>query len=166
MWQLFPRSARPVEGVSHVIEAFSQHFSSMDSSIHSLESDAVLKLVAPTLREFGFQVEAGKTASEKIHVPVLFGENGRIEKSFNADGFHPEQGIVLEVEAGRAVDNNQWMKDLFQACMMQDAMHLVIAVRQSYRGSNDFAKVKVLLDTLYSSQRLHLPLKSVAILGY
>jgi hypothetical protein len=58
------------------------------------------------------------------------------------------------------------MKDLFQACMMQDALHLVIAVRQNYRGANDYEKVKVLVDTLYSSQRLILPLKSVTILGY
>lgn len=42
-------------------------------------------------------------------------------------------GIVIEVEAGRAVDNNQFLKDLFQACMMDGISFLVIAVRNYYR---------------------------------
>lgn len=29
--------------------------------------------------------------------------------------------------------NNQFLKDLFQACMMQDVDYLVIAVRNEYR---------------------------------
>lgn len=166
VWQLFPRSGRPVPEVRLVVEAFELHDSEISSEAHTRESNGVLQVLASTLEAGGFVVERGKTVPEKILVPVLFGENGRVEKSFNADAFHPDAGVVLEVEAGRAVDNNQWLKDLFQACMMQDALHLVIAVRKRYRGGSDYAKVFLMLDTLYSSQRLHLPLKSVTLLGY
>ena len=60
----------------------------------------------PGLEELGFRVEKGKTAEDKIIVPVLFGRKGKILKCFNADAHAPGEGWVLEVEAGRAVDNN------------------------------------------------------------
>ena len=126
----------------------------------------MLRIVSHDLKLAGYVVEEGKAAEDKIAVPVLFGLNGVTEKSFFADAFHPEDGVVLEVEAGRAVDNNQFLKDLFQACMMQDANHLAICVRNTYRGNNDFDKVFKFLDTMYASQRLVLPLKSVLLLGY
>ena len=52
-------------------------------------------------------------------------------------------GCVLEVEAGRAFDNNQFLKDIFQACMMDDVVHLAISVRNSYRGSDDFERLRI-----------------------
>lgn len=48
------------------------------------------------LRNIGFKVEAGKTREQKLRVPVLFGNNGHIEKSFEADAFHEGEGFVLE----------------------------------------------------------------------
>jgi hypothetical protein len=53
-----------------------------------------------------------RISTQKIHVPVLFGANGKVEKSFDADAYSPKAGFVLEVEAGRAVANNQFLKDL------------------------------------------------------
>jgi hypothetical protein len=43
------------------------------------------------------------------------------------------------------------LNDIFQACMMHDVLHLAIAVRNTYRGSDDFAKVESFLETLYVS---------------
>jgi hypothetical protein len=149
-----------------VISVFESNLPSIDSASQTLESNEVLRIVANQLRAAGFIVEEGKAKESKIAVPVLFGLNGAIEKSFFADAFHPSEGVVLEVEAGRAVDNNQFLKDLFQACMMQDANHLAICVRNSYRGGNDFEKVLRFLDTMYASQRLRLPLHSILLLGY
>jgi hypothetical protein len=99
-------------------------------------------------------------------VPVLFGLNGKVSKSFDADAYHPDEGFVIEIEAGRAVSNYQFLKDLFQACMMHDVSYLAIAVRNSYRTSNDFEKVQSFFDTLYASNRLTLPLKGILIIGY
>jgi hypothetical protein len=39
---------------------------------------------------------------------------------------------VLEIEAGRAVDNNQFLKDLFEACVSEKVKYLAIAVRLTY----------------------------------
>src|SRR3984885_10680936 len=86
-------------------------------------SDTVMAGLRPGLERLGFRVEKGKSSEGKIVVPVLFGRKGKILKCFNADAHAPSQGWVLEVEAGRAVDNNQFLKDIFdifQACMMHD----------------------------------------------
>ncbi len=72
----------------------------------------------------------------------------------------------MEVEAGRGVTNYQFLKDLFQACVMQDVDYAVIAIRQDYRGSDDFSKVVTFIETIYASNRLILPLKGLLIIGY
>ena len=99
-------------------------------------------------------------------VPVLFGRKGKILKCFNADAHAVSEGWVLEVEAGRAVANTQFLKDIFQACMMHNVLQLAIAVRNTYRNSDDFAKVENFLETLYVSGRLQLPLKGILLIGY
>jgi hypothetical protein len=59
--------------------------------------------------------------------------------------------------------NNQFLKDLFEACVMPSVDYLVIAVRNDYRGQNDFEKVCAFLDSLYASDRLRLPLAGVLV---
>lgn len=165
-FQSFPKSLPVGEGALLVVEAFQQVASQVDSSKHKMSSNEVLNVVRPELEARFFEVESGKTASAKIQRPVLFGEGGKPEKTFEADAFHASSGTVLEVEAGRGVTNYQFLKDLFQACVMQDAQHLVIAVRLIYRTSKDYEKVVSFFSTLYASGRLNLPLKSVTALGY
>jgi hypothetical protein len=87
-------------------------------------------------------------------------------RSFDADAYHAETRTVLEIEAGRAFTNYQFLKDLFQACMMVDVDYLAIAVRHVYKGTKDFAKVTLFFDTLYASRRLALPLNGVLVIGY
>ena len=97
---------------------------------------------------------------------MLFGQNGKLEKYFDADGYNITTKTVIEVEAGRAVTNYQFLKDLFQACMMYEVDYLVIALRKDYRGNPDFQNVITFFDTLYASGRLQLPLKGILIIGY
>ena len=111
-------------------------------------------------------VEEGKIKANKITVPVLFGINDKIELSFNADGLSTDRKIVLEVEAGRAVDNHQFLKDIFQASMMIGVEYLVLAVRNNYRGQEDFLIIYKFLETLYISNRIQLPLKGILLIGY
>ena len=73
---------------------------------------------------------------------------------------------LLEVEAGRAVVNNQFLKDLFQACMMHEVYYVGIAVRNVHKGENDFKKVARFLEILYASDRLKLPLNGILLIGY
>jgi hypothetical protein len=169
-WSHYPRSQAPTALSKAIVRVFEATSSRIDSSEHQLSSNETLRHVTEGLKKLGFEVEAGKKKSEKIQVPVLFGLNGRIEKSFEADAYHEQEGYVLEVEAGRAVSNNQFLKDLFQACMMHRVEYLAIAVRNIYEAgtqkSRDFERVVGFFDTLYASNRLQLPLKGVLVIGY
>jgi hypothetical protein len=154
-------------GVLNAIQIFTNNDSVIDSHKQTdLKSNDVLAVLRDELVNLGFEVEKGKAADQKIKVAVLYGLNGQTTKTFDADAFHREEGIVMEVEAGRAVSNYQFLKDLFQACAMQEARHLVIAVRNLYLGKKDFDAVINFMETLYASSRLQLPLHSVTIVGY
>lgn len=148
-----------------VVKVFESVHEEITSAKHSLKSNEVLELARPGLEKLGFEVETGKRKSQKIRVPVLFGLNGQPEKTFEADAFNSNSRIVIEVEAGRAVVNNQFLKDLFQAIVMHGVDYLVIALRNKYTG-DDFLTSSAFLDALYSSNRFHVPLKGVLILGY
>lgn len=166
-WAYFPQSDKPPDLVMKVVEVFQRHSADIDSQTHDPQvSDEALAKLAGSLDSLGFQVERGKKKKDKIRIPILFGRNGKAEKSFEADAYHPNEGFVLEVEAGRGVTNYQFLKDLFQACMMQGVQYLAIAVRNVYRTSADFEKVFTFFDTLYKSNRLSLPLKGILIVGY
>lgn len=166
-WQFFPKHSASPKFLRRVVECFIR----LEDQILSANnvgqtSNEVLSKISEDLQNIGFQVETGKTADAKIKIPVLFGANGKVEKSFDADGYDAINKVVIEVEAGRGVTNHQFLKDLFQACVMQDVDYLVIAVRNDYRGSDDYSKVVTFLETLYASQRLKLPLVGVLIIGY
>ena len=165
-YQLFPRSNALTAEIRDVINCFSAEYAKINSEANNLRSDEVLRIIAPRLREIGFTVEAGKSSAEKIIVPVLFGVNNRVDKAFNADALSNDGRIVIEVEAGRATENNQFLKDLFQACMMFGVEYLVLAVRNDYRGHKDFEIIYTFLETLYISNRIHLPLKGILLVGY
>ena len=132
-WQYYPKSDQCPKHLLSVVKVFEGQEKKIGSRNHKLKSNEVLAVVARDLVKLGFAVEKGKKAVEKIKVPVLFGLNGRLEKSFEADAFDEKTGTVLEVEAGRAVVNNQFLKDLFQACLMHGVYYLVIAVLTRYR---------------------------------
>ncbi len=169
-WAYFPKSDRATELANEVVSAFQSVYDEINSEKHKHNSDKVLSKVTDKLVEIGFKVESGKKKIEKIEVPVLFGINGKIEKSFNADALHESKGFVIEVEAGRATINHQFLKDLFQACMMHDVYYLGIAVRNIYEAAGiknrDFEKVVKFFETLYASNRMNLPLKGILIIGY
>ena len=169
-WAYFPRSAKPNQLALGVVSAFQAAQISISSSTNTLESNDVLAQVRPGLVELGFKVETGKKKAEKISVPVLYGNNGQVAKAFDADAHHIAGRFVVEVEAGRGVINNQFLKDLFQACMMDDVDYLAVAVRNLYIAAGaknpDFDRVVTFFDTLYASNRMTLPLKGILVLGY
>jgi hypothetical protein len=173
-WQYYPKSKRITEDLEKVIEVFKKHYETIKSPDNNLNSNEVLSIIREDLELLNYKVENGK--GNTVRVPVLYGRNGVLEKSFHADAYNQNLGIVIEVEAGRAVDNNQFLKDLFQACMMEGVNHLVIAVRNFYRTKaknakgykedKDFEDINLFFETLYISSRLKLPLEGVLIIGY
>ena len=166
-WQLFPRSLKLPTQLELLIHVFEKNFESISSfEQKGQSSDQALAKLRNDLVSIDFKVESGKTSEQKVNVPVLFGEGGKVLKSFDADAYSEKLKTVLEVEAGRAYANNQFLKDIFQASVMQNIDYCAIAVRQSYRDVNDFEKIYAFLDTLYSSNRLSLPLVGLLLIGY
>ena len=165
-WQFFPKSRIIPEHLENVLGVFELNENLITSDVHNYGSNEVLENVRTNLEKLDFQIEKSKKSSDKIKVPVLFGQNGKLEKYFDADGYNKENKTVIEVEAGRAVTNYQFLKDLFQACMMYEVDYLVIAVRKTYSKNHDFKTVITFFDTLYASGRLRLPLEGILIIGY
>lgn len=165
-WQYCPKSDSVPSHLRDVVEVFEEQLNVFSSENNTLNSNEVLEHLRNGLEVLGFQVEKSKSKADKIHVPVLFGRNGKLEKSFDADAYSQSQKTVIEVEAGRAVSNYQFLKDLFQACMMHEVDYLVIAVRNVYLNKKDFEKVISFFDTLYASNRIALPLQGILIVGY
>lgn len=165
-FQFYPKNKQITHDLKSVVDVFKANVTKFESPKFTLESNEVLNHVANDLKNIGYRVETSKKSSDKILVLVLYGLNGQMEQRFDADAYNEEKGIVVEVEAGRAVTNYQFLKDLFEACVMSDVNYLVIAVRNEYRNSLDFKKVITFLNTLYTSNRLQLPLKGVLIIGY
>lgn len=165
-YQFFPRSRGITSEIQKIIDCFIKVEKDIESPNNNLTSNEVLKILQPHLEAIDFKVEDGKQAEKKILVPVLFGYQNNIDKSFDADALSKDGKIVIEIEAGRATENNQFMKDIFEACMMFDVEYLVLAVRNVYRKHKDFEKIYKFLETLYISNRLHLPLKGILLIGY
>jgi hypothetical protein len=165
-WMHYPKSTKASAISVGIVGVFESVQQQIGSARNQLGSNQVLALSAPGLIQLGFRVEAGKKKADRIAVPVLFGENGRLEKAFHVDAYHEAEGYVLEVEAGRGVDNNQFLKDLFEACMMHDVRFAAIAVRNVYRKKPNYGRVKAFFDTLYASNRLQLPLHGLLLIGY
>ena len=131
-YQLFPRSVGITDELQAVIKCFEDVYDNIKSPENRLNSDGVLRYLRPHLERLGFRIETGKTKGEKIPVPVLFGLNNRIDKSFEADGISADGKIVIEVEAGRAVVNYQFLKDIFQASMMHGVDRPKLGKRSQY----------------------------------
>lgn len=165
-FQFFPRSIGVIRDIENIIITFQKVESSIDSQILNIKSDEVLAIVEPYLTKLHFKVEKDKSKNGRVNVPVLFGNNNTIDKSFYADAISCDGKIVIEVEAGRATENNQFLKDIFEASMMFEVEYLVLAVRNLYRGHNDFEFIYTFLETMYISNRIKLPLKGILLIGY
>ena len=164
--QFYPRSIGLTKPISRIVDCFKLVDSSICSPTNNLSSDGVLAFLRPFLEKEGFLVELGKGRDQKIKVPVLFGINNSIDKCFDADAVSLDGKIVVEIEAGRALDNYQFLKDIFQASLMSEVEYLVIAVRNHYRGTNTFSRIAVFLETMYISNRIKLPLHGILLIGY
>jgi hypothetical protein len=165
-YQFFPRSRGLTDEMRQVVDCFNVVNDRISSETNDLVSNDVLAILRPHFEQIGFVVETGKAKEEKIDVPVLFGIDNKVDKSFYADALSQDGRIVVEVEAGQATENHRFLKDIFEASMMFDVEYLVLAVRNKYRTHNDFERVFTFLETLYISNRLHLPLKGILLVGY
>jgi len=165
-WKCYPVNIKIPDFLLELVVIFEKHEAEISSDNHSLVSNTVLEKITDSLMDINYQVELSKKKEDKIKVPVTYKERGEIDLSFEADAYNYENRTVLEVEAGRAVSNYQFLKDLFQSCMMENVEYLCIAVRKTYRNNEDYKKVVSFFDALHTSNRIKLPLKGILIIGY
>lgn len=129
IWKFYPSAIEPPAWVAPVVGAFAAVRPQIDSRLNvGVSSDAALAALRPELVRQGFKIEGRKTKAGRIRRPVLFGEVGRPVVAYDVDGFHPEHGIVLEVEAGRGAANNADYRDLIRASLLVDARFLLLAM--------------------------------------
>lgn len=112
-YQFFPKSSGVPTSLLKVVDIFKQKENQITSLKYQLPSNDVLGIISDDIEKLGYRVEKSKRAEDKIQVPVLFGRNGLLEKYFEADGYNQLEQTVIEVEAGRAVTNYQFLKDIF-----------------------------------------------------
>ena len=144
-YQFFSKDKDVTQELMDIIKIFVKHSDEFNSYNKELCSNEVLSCVSNDLKQLGYKIKETR--------------NG-------PDAINKQHKIIVEVEAGRAVTNYQFLKDIFQACVMHDVDYLVIAVRSTYRAQKDFEMVINFMDTLYASSRLSLPLKGILIIGY
>ncbi len=175
VWSSYPASTVPEQWMLGVVGAFRDVADQIDSTkVDGLSSDGVLALVRPGLEAIGFEVESGRHAEERIKRPVLFGECGVPELTYEVDAVDVERGIVVEVEAGRGAQSNALHRDLIRASLIQGADYLVLAMMAEYRhkaggktvAKRSYKEAKAQLDAIYASGRLQLPFKGILLIGY
>ena len=170
-WSYFPRNERHpawVDDFVRVVNGVQDTISTVEVKT-GLSSDDVLKELSPGLTALGYAVESGKTKAAKISRPVLFGENGVAEVSYEIDAFHDQLGVAVEVEAGRGAANNADYRDLVRTSLILDADFLAMLMPITYRSTTSiqaYARARGQLDAIYASSRLKLPFRGVLLVGY
>lgn len=139
--------------------------SSHPQSKNSLTSDEVLGLLREDLINLGYEVERDRSKDGRVIIP-----NVNLNREFFVDAWNNNFKVVLEVEAGRAYANNQFLKDLFESCIIPQVEYLVIAVKNVYSikqyKSHDFKRISDFMTCLHESERKFIPLKGILIIGY
>jgi hypothetical protein len=153
------------------LEAVDSQKNDIESKLHTrLDSDEVLEHIRKPLEKLGWEIEKGKTKSNKIERPVLYGDDGIPRLKYEIDGWHNEHKAVLEVESGRGWQGNAVYRDLIRASIMQDVEFLILGVRLEYKYSNvtqnDYEKTRDQVEAIYASARLNLPFKGILIFGW
>jgi len=183
-WYFYPLTTEIPEFLAKTVRVFEDNFNKIDSYSQlekydqghkkQMDSNDVLKILESDLEAIGYKVERSKKNEDKIRVTVKYGSKGVEDLSFEADAYSKEQKVVVEVEAGRAWSNNQFLKDIFEASMMIDTDYLVLAVKNIYRRSannpksnfEDFSQINKFIETIYLTGNIQLRLKGILLIGY
>lgn len=170
-WIFFPRTESVPDFINKTLGVFEKYSREIDSTKNDndkdrLTSNMVLSKIERSLTDIGYKVETSKKKNDKVRIPVLYGENGKEELAFEADAYHKEWRTVIEVEAGRAFINYQFLKDIFQASMMMETDYIILAVRNLYLGKNDYEKIQKFIEVIYLTNKIKLDLKGIILVGY
>ncbi|MBQ9254465.1 MAG: hypothetical protein IJ180_06820 [Bacteroidales bacterium] len=149
----FPNKTKDL---TSILDIFKSIEDSIDSTKAVQHKNDVLSLLKEKLETMNFTL--------KQKVSVLDG------KQFSVDAVNKNDKIVIKIEAGRAVVNNEFLKDIVECSLMLNVEYLVLAVCNVYKmktGENyDFEYCYNFINTIYNSDRVSLSLKSILLIGY
>lgn len=178
-WSYFPRHRRPPTWAQNAVHATAEaelaiHTRDADRSSDQSSSDAVLRSLRPGLVRLGYEVESGKKRDQKLRRPVLFGDDGEAQLTYEVDAFHEELGVVVEVEAGRGSQNGADFRNIIRASLLLDVRYLAMWLPINYHYTQGgrpmstaaYSNTRTTLSATYSSPRLALPLEGVLLVGY
>ena len=184
-WTHFPKDKPPNPVAVEIVSAFEKNQKAVDSEIYGkggtnkdktkFNSNYVLEVLSSDLKEIeGMMIEekdhAGKIVP--ISVPILFGDCGKEEKTYEPDGWHENQGVLMEIEGALKITQNKiHIYDLFKACLIHNVDHFVIAAAKSWKGSakspyRPYETIVTEFTAIYESRRFKLPLESITVIGY
>lgn len=148
-----------------VLETFRAHELDISSVYHELSANEVLACVSNSLMEHGFETATtGNTrAKQAITLEADDPTNAPVAKF---DAYHRIYKVALNVLAGQGLVNNTYLKSLILGSLAPEVRHMVIAVRLTYKKSEDFRKVSEFLDVLMNSENTRLDLDSLTLIGY
>ena len=167
----FPVTVPPDPIFLRTVRVFQKHEREVSSTRGNIShtSNQLLAVLASDLKKIGWEVESGRKKDQKILRPVLFGENGMPDRTYEIDAYHSKTKCGLEVEAGRAFLGNAVYRDIVRAMVMVDVERFVIAVAKEYTHkcgtSKDYDSAKDVGRLLYSQTRVKIPYQ-LAIIGY
>lgn len=144
-YQFFSKDKDVAQELMDIIKIFVKHSDEFNSYNKELCSNEVLSCVSNDLKQLGYKIKETR--------------NG-------PDAINKQHKIIVEVEAGRALTNNQFLRDLIETCLIDNVEYLILAVRNIYKKQHDYDKIVEFLGRLYASSKLILPLKGVLVLGY
>ena len=171
-----------------VVKVFKRNQKKIDSTLEETmhkSSNEVLKEITNSLKRLDYDVEEGK----KKKIEIRIEEDSSNHKKFNVDALHRTEKIIIEVEAGVAVANNNFLKDIMECEIISSKgkvfvkgtkrdlknPYLIIAVKNKYhfksKKNNKFTTnkdykniVKWLRD--FESSNLKLNIEGILLIGY
>lgn len=167
----FPLGEKMPRHLADVVAVFKKNDINIDSNQHRLKSDDVLSTIMRDLIALEYEVETDKRNLIPFHV---CDEDGQPLRRVNPDAYNKKHKTIIEVEAGRAVDNNQYLKDLVFISALSDIDYLVLAVRRVYSKKDnkrkkenkqyDYKNISKIMRGLFAN--ISFPLRGVVLIGY
>lgn len=158
-----PHASAPI--TSTVIDVLDRHELEISSEFQNLSAPRVLSTISEDLLRSGFECAFVSDSGNKksLEFPADDPTKTLVSKF---DAFHSVSGTALVVLAGQGLINNTYLKSVVHASLAPKARHLILAVRITYRSSEDFEKIREFLEVLLGSENTHLDLDSLTLIGY
>ena len=151
------------------IEVFKKNYKYISSEkIDQIKSNEVLHELTTDLQDIGWWVETGKKKEEKIRLTV-YNNDGTPKRYYEVDGLHKQSGTIMEIEACRAIINNQILRDVLKASSLDNINYLILSVRnmtkQKKKTLYDYNNVIFDIDDVWRNIKPP-KLKGILVIGY